>query len=436
MRKYKPLFIISLCLTGALLSFNCGGDDYEIPDPSPTPAKVVTINLEEQYQTISGFGGANRMWTSNYLSGEAAEKAFGLGEDQLGLSIFRDRISPNPSQWSQTVASLQAAQNHGVTLMASPWSPPANLKSNNNTVGGHLLPEYYEAYKNHLNEYLSFMAGQGVSIDAISVQNEPEIQVSYESCDWNATTMGDFIAAFGGDINASLVAPESFNFSQSFTNTLLNRPEAVANIDIVGGHIYGGGLADFPLAEQHDKPIWMTEYLMNLNTGNPDMPAWSTYSEADIWEETMEMLASMHNAMSHNWNAYIWWYIQRYYSFIGDGTEGTQAGEILKRGYAFSHYSKFVRPGYVRVGLTDQDNSGLHITAYDSPNKIVVVILNQSISTVSKIHFEIPQVSSVSAFETSALLNRESKSATITEDLKVALDLVAPKSVTTLEIIK
>lgn len=58
------------------------------------------------------------------------------------------------------------------------------------------------------------------------------------------------------------------------------------------------------------------------------------------------MLETIHESMESNWNAYIWWYLKRYYSFIGEGVQGAPEGEILKRGYAFSHFSKFIRPGY------------------------------------------------------------------------------------------
>src|SRR5690606_30707555 len=108
------------------------------------------------------------------------------------------------------------------------------------------------------------MAGEGVEIYAISIQNEPDIKVSYESCDWSPSAMRNFIRDYGHLITGSkLAAPESFNFNQSFTNVLLNDKEALKNLDIVAGHIYGGGLAPFPLAEENDKEVWMTEYLLN-----------------------------------------------------------------------------------------------------------------------------------------------------------------------------
>jgi len=81
-----------------------------------------------------------------------------------------------------------------------------------------------------------------------------------------------------------------------------------------------------------------------------------------------------------DWNAYIWWWAKRYYSFIGDAVPkyGTANGEILKRGWAFSHYSKFVRPGALRVKAEKINPAlGLDITAYQKDGQIVLVILNR-----------------------------------------------------------
>jgi glucuronoarabinoxylan endo-1,4-beta-xylanase len=146
------------------------------------------------------------------------------------------------------------------------------------------------------------------------------------------------------------------------------------------------------------------------------------------------MLYTVHEAMTSNWNAYIWWYLQRYYSFIGDGEQGTTNGEILKRGYAFSHFSKYIKPGFVRVDATSHTKTGLDITVYTGNQQIVVVIINQNNFGVNNLNLEIPSVSSASAYETSINLNRAKKEVNIS-DRKVALD-ISPKSITTIVVEK
>lgn len=409
--------------------FSCGKE--ETPNLNPSDAFTVTIETDKTYQTIAGFGGANRMWGTQFLKPAEAQKAFGTDESGLGLSIFRVRIASNKAEWPLILESVQEAQKQGVKILASPWSPPAELKSNGSDVGGRLPPANYEAFTEHINAFVDYMAENGVDIYAISIQNEPDIQVSYESCDWSPVSMADFVRDYGALIKGTkIAAPESFNFNQSYTNVLLNDAGAAENIDVVAGHIYGGGLAAFPLAEQQGKEIWMTEYLLNLNTGNAGAQPWTSYSESVKWEETLSMLNTIHEAMTYNWNAYIWWYLQRYYSFIGDGEQGTFNGEILKRGYAFSHFSKWIRPGYVRIDAQTNKDHELNITAYAGDGKMIVVIINPEESSVGNVNFQFPSVSSAAAYATTEVLNRSDRTIKVEGD-RVIMGIL-PKSVTTI----
>ena len=173
----------------------------------------------------------------------------------------------------------------------------------------------------------------------------------------------------------------------------------------------------------------MTEYLLNLNTGNSGAPAWTSYTENEKWGESLGMLETIHYAMIHNWNAYIWWYIQRYYSFIGDGEQGTVNGSILKRGYAFSHFSKYVRPGFVRIHVITDIPTGLEITAYKGDNQVVIVVLNQYDFQKNGICFEVPYTSGAIAYETSVTCNRSNKEVSLT-DGKFVTD-ISGRSITT-----
>ena len=401
------------------------------PSGDLTKSITLTQNFEpiQTYQTISGFGGGNMMWGFDYLNADEIRKAFGTGEDELGLSIFRVRLSSNRNDWSRLVPTLLEAQKYGVTILASPWSPPAALKSNNSDVGGHLLPQNYEAYANYLNDFVQYMKGEGITIDAVSVQNEPDIQVGYESSDWTIDEIYNFVRDYGHIIkDTKLVAAESFNFKQSYTDKILKDPVAAENLDIVGGHIYGGGLAPYPLAQLKGKEVWMTEYLMNQNAGS-NINNWNT-AESAIWDETLRMLETIHKSMEYNWNAYIWWYIRRFYSFLGDGEQGTSRGEILKRGYALSHYSKFVRPGYQRVEVQAENTSGLQITAYIGDNKMVFVIINPTTETKPGVTLWAPQsISSATTYTTSVSDNRKKETVNPDEN-KIEIEM-APKSITT-----
>ena len=401
------------------------GDENEVENEIRTVD--LTINPGVTYQTISGFGGANQMWGTTFPGASDMKKAFGTGDDELGFSIFRVRIASNTGEWANIINVCKEAQKYGAKILASPWSPPPALKNNGSDIRGHLLESNYEAYADHINAFVNFMKSNDVDIYAISIQNEPDWPATYESCDWTAVQMAYFLKTQGSKFGDMRVAgPESLNFSQSFTNYLLNDATVSEHLDIVAGHLYGGGLGAFPKAEELGKEIWMTEYLLNQNaTSN-----WSQLSNEVIWGETLQMLESIHGSMTFNWNAYIWWYLKRYYSFIGDGTQGTTSGEILKRGYAFSHYSKFIRPGYQRI-KADLAKTDLDITAYSGEGKIVVVIVNSGSSKVSNLNLlvsgESPQT--ITSYSTSLVKNREKEVVELTEGM-ILVD-VLPRSVMT-----
>lgn len=330
-------------------------------------------------QIIRGFGAANIVGWRSDMTNDEIETAFGTGVHQLGFSILRLRIPPNQNQWNVNLPSAQAAHNMGVKVFASPWSPPASMKTNNNTTGGRLKDDSYDDYAGYLHDFETYMADNGVPMYAISVQNEPDIEVGYESCDYTPEQMKRFVKDYADSIDTQLMAPESFQFRREMSDPLLNDPEAAANLDIVGAHIYGGGLSPYPLAEEKGKEVWMTEhYTESANSGNR-------------WPMALDVGTEIHNTMASGYSAYVWWYIVRYYGPIGDGENGTTKGEITKRGYLMAQYSRFIRPGYVRIGATDNPQDNVFLTAYadtaastDSA-RIIIVAVNDGAADVDQI---------------------------------------------------
>lgn len=428
MRKF---FLVLLMFAAGWIACTDGPVvEEEDKNPTPKPVTELTIDASKKYQKISGFGGANRMWGTQFLKPVDAVKAFGTDGDGLGLSLFRVRIPANRDEWPLIVEACQEAMKYGVKIFASPWSPPAALKSNKSDIGGHLLSENYGAFKNHINDYIAFMKERQIDIEAISIQNEPDIKVSYESCDWTVEQMADFISVYGDSIIGSkLAAPESFNFNENFVNTLLLIPAVEKNIDIIAGHIYGNGQRPFPLAIDKGKEIWMTEYLLNLNVGNTGA-SWANLGEGAKWDESLEMLTTVHTAMVNNWNAYIWWYLQRFYSFLGDGEQGTASGAVLKRGVAFSHFSRYVRPGAQRIEISSAQTTSIKMTAYEDAQSVVVVLINATDAAITNIELGGFSKSKAVAYTTGVNDDRLSKTLSVA-DGKIAFDLPR-KSVTTI----
>lgn len=350
----QSLLIFSL----GLLLVCCKKKDEKIT-PAPAPVTVTynsDVNLASAQQTIRGFGGATVFRPE--LTDADINTLFGTADNQLGLSILRIRVNPfGSSQWGQELSSAKRAKALGAIVMATPWSPPASMKTNNNTTGGKLSASSYADYASYLNSFADYMKTNGAELYALSIQNEPDIQVNYESCDWTGQEMTDFIKdntfSFG---NTKLLAAESFNFNQTFTDVILNDATAASKVGIIGGHIYGSGLKKYDNAISKGKEVWMTEHLDTLTT----------------WTSVMATAKEIHSCMATaNYNAYIWWYIKRFYGPIDEN------GQITKRGCVMAQFSKYVRFGYQRVDATNPVTD-VYVSAYKGNGKTVIVAVNMS----------------------------------------------------------
>ncbi|MBO4205682.1 cellulose binding domain-containing protein [Micromonospora echinofusca] len=408
--------------------------------PPPTGPADITVDSATRYQTVDGFGAAVSIWGGAWSTAET-QTLVGLGPNQLGLSIVRTGVSPVSSEWSTQVSALKTAKSYGsgVKVLASPWTAPAAWKTNNSRInGGKLKPEYYDDYANHLNSYVQYMRNQGVTIDVTSVQNEPDWHPDYDSMDWSGTELQTFVRDQGAKVqNTKLMVAEAVNLNYSYTDPTLNDTNARNNIGYIGGHLYGtetsGRLKPYSLADQHKKPVWMTEWNLHAADGNGSN-IWGDPSNQTVWNETLDdIMRTVHKSMESNWSAYVWWYGKRYYSFIGDGEAayGTTAGVPLKRGYAFSQYAKYVRPGYQRVALTKSSKaSPLEVTAYQGDGKITLVILNRSTSAVNNAVIQVPQnVTTAEHYLTSQNANAASQPTSVNGG-QIAVD-VGARSIST-----
>ena len=378
----------------------------------------INVDLSVQFQRISGFGGMNMpRWIAD-LTPEQALTAFGDAPGQLGLSLLRIGVSPNPDDFIIEVPTAQRAVALGARVLASPWTPPPSLKSNGSNIGGELLPENYGAYADHLLQFRQVLEENGVPLQAISVQNEPDIAVSYDSCDWTPAQLGDFLREQGPRFGATrLMAAESFNFNRAVTDPLLNDPAVAAELDIVAGHIYGNGLFDYPQAREKGKEVWMTEHYTDSGS-EPD--------RANRWPLAYNVATELHRSMLANFNAYVWWYIRRGYGLITDD------GLVSKRGYLMSQFSRFIRPGYVRVAASDPAVENVDATAYaNGTGSVVVVVLNQA-DVAQDVALDLfgSCVAGFDRFTTSEVKNAQSDGPVVLTGGRVEVQL-DPRSVTT-----
>ena len=348
-------------------------------EPSVYAADTVVVNTGKEYQTIDGFGGMNHPeWTGSDLTDAQRQKAFGNGKDELGFTILRIFVNPDSNQWNKAAPTAKFASQHGVKVFASPWEPPSNLAESDSNGGKlHLPKSNYTAYAQHLNNFGNYMKNQGVDLYAISVQNEPDYASEWTR--WSTDETTDFLANYADKITSTRVmSPESFQYApetaswvkdggKKYYTKILNNQKAFANCDLFGTHFYGTQRAwmDFPALESCGKPIWMTEvYVPNSS------------SDADTWPEALDVAENIHNGMTvGNMSAYVWWYIRRSYGPMKEN------GNISKRGYMMAQYSKFVRPGDVRIDATEQPTQNVFVSAYkNDADQVTIVAVNKTTS--------------------------------------------------------
>jgi O-glycosyl hydrolase len=396
------------------------------------PANQVTVDFGTTYQTIRGFGGSTA-WLGQMP--QAVATALFNPTSGLGLSVLRLRIDPTGTasgggnsgdpyetgEWDYEAANgaEAVAQNPKAIVFATPWTPPAawKLSGTSTTIsgntwnealysgscspsgndesgtaggycGGYLDPNHYADYANYLEDFVTFFntTNSPQQLYAISMQNEPEENVDYESCIWTPAQMDTFVASLtaGGatdPITTKLIMPEADSFQAIQAQTTLQDANAAPNVSIVGGHIYGVS----PTAPQtfySGKDIWMTEFGPLSSAALTWTQALTTYGE------------SIHNSMvTGEYNAYVWWGVFGASTGSCATSAGTcglvdDAGNVQPMGYVMGQYSKFIQPGFVRVSATATPVAGVFVSAYSnsSPSHYTIVAINSN-STAESIAF-------------------------------------------------
>ncbi len=339
---------------------------YGAINTNPPPPTSATISPAATFQQIDGFGAGAVFLDAGLdpLTDAEMDALYGQAPNQMSLNLIRLRISPFPNDYANQIADGQKAVARGVHILATPWTPPAQMKDSNNVVHGSLLPSAYPDYVAHLNLFADTMRANGAPVSVISIQNEPDFDPTYEGCTWTPTQLLNFCRDFAGGINTPVLMPESFSYNQAMSNPTLNDPTAAANVDLIGGHLYGGTIQDYPLAHNLGKHTWMTEYLVNDQTIGQAVATGQQISDC---------------LTVGNMSAYIWW------KTIGDANGLLNASGVLQpRAYVMAQFSKFVPPGSVRIAVLN-NSSTLGISAFRSmdASHYTIVAVNNSAAAVN-----------------------------------------------------
>ena len=374
-------------------------------------AESITLTVKgTRNQTITGFGAACCDGAMCPFGDDTTPAKLLYGPtSKVGLNIMRMEISPNfegdivvpewgnydsPYDWKGSLPSAKVVKQRGGIVFGTPWSPPGEYKTNGTAQGGNaedqgyqkgkLRQDCYDKFFPWLNMFLAYMKKNGVNVDAVSIQNEPDWWVSYSGCLYDPQDLVNLVRDYAYMLDREtypgvrLISGESLGFTQDYTDPLMRNPACRKHVDIVAGHLYGHAPLDYMkksavLPLRYNKEVWMTEHSSTDNIGN----------RLPNWHEQLLFAEELNECMLAGCTAYIYWYMRAHWAFVGTGETkyGTanKKNRLLPRAYVMSHFSKHVT-GSTRLSTTRDMTSGkeadLEYSAYIKGDSLIVMAID------------------------------------------------------------
>jgi len=381
-------------------------------------APVIEVDTAQTYQTIDGFGytltGGSAIVINQLNATKKADllkELFAVDSTYIGISYLRisvgasdlsDRVytyDDTPAgQTDVNLTNFNLAQdqtqlipllkeilkiNPSIKILATPWTAPVWMKTNNNFIGGSLKSEYYEVYARYLIKYLQAMQAEGIIIDAITVQNEPLHDGNNPSMYMPANEQAAFIKNyFGPALQSSGLKTKIILYDHNadmpdYPISILNDPEAKKYVDGSAFHLYGGSISALSTVRNAhpDKNIYFTEQY--------------TAASGSFAEDLNWHLKNLIIGATRNWSRNVLeWNLaadpnNRPYTNGGCTVclpAVTVSGSSISHNvsyYIIAHAAKFVRPGSVRIATNIPVN--LQNVAFKRPDgKKVLIVLNDS----------------------------------------------------------
>jgi len=404
-------------------------------EPKPVMA---TVNWTDVHQIIDGFGAADAFIGPLTTAQQAF--FFGTGTGQLGLSLLRTAV-PNAGDVSGNcttvntacagpyISDMNAVLAQGGRIYSSPWTPPAAYKTNGLTYctdNSGLLTSDYAAYATWLANYVKSLKKEaGITLYALSLQNEPDICQTYDSAIWTAAQIDAFVAnnmgpTFSADKLKTLIfVPEPAGYyGMNLGQTCAGDSTCAQYVGGVNWHDYDASLSgtDTVVADPYPsywptgKKYWETEASCGSGFGpNFCQSGFNTnITDALDWAAVIDQRLAVDGA-----NAWLYWWLIDNNDTDDQGLE-SQSGTVAQRAYMLGQYAKFVRPGYHRIDATHVPQPGVSVTAYKNAttSTVVIVATNYSSSAIPQ-RFALrnaPTFSTVTPYTTSATLSLSQRS--------------------------
>ncbi|KAF2512654.1 glucosylceramidase [Flavobacterium foetidum] len=376
---------------------------------------TIEVDATQKFQTIDGFGYTLTGGSADVINqltpakkSALLQELFGSGENSIGVSYLRISIgasdlSAAPFTYNDiptgetdldlakfsldkdrngVIALLKEilAINPKILILATPWSAPLWMKDKNSFVGGKLQPQYFDVYAKYFVKYIQQMKAEGITIDAVTPQNEPLHDGNNPSMYMSATDQALFIkknlgpAFKAANITTKIITYDHNCDNPNYPKAILADAEAFPFVDGSAFHLYAGDIS--ALTNVYNayptKNIYFTEqYTASTGDFGGDLK----------WHLKNVIIGSMRN---YSKNA-LEWNLANNASF-GPNTSGgcttckgaltITSPENFQRNVAYyiiAHASKFVPAGSIRISSNISGN--LQNAAFITPSGSKVLIV-------------------------------------------------------------
>jgi O-glycosyl hydrolase len=401
----------------ALIAAGCGGG-------SPSPSATVTINAAQHFQRIDGFGVSEGFGEAKALMEAPAsvqKQVLSLLYSPTrgaGLTILRNEISADahftiepkaprsPSTKPSYLTLAEVGQDQGQLwlakrikadygvggVFADAWSAPGFMKTNGSAINGGTLcgvagarcksGDWRQAYADYLVQYAKDYAAAGVPLTYVGPENEGNLKVPQDSMIISPSQTADFMKVLGATLarsglptRAECCAAIGWSYAQKYAAALAADKAASEATALFTSHGYFTPPAS-PLAGW-SKPVWETEWAPFGYA--PWDAAWDDGSQSSgfTWAQNIHKGLTAANLDAF---LYLWGASMTSMTGPNTGLVEVKGNTVASSGrlWAFASYSRFIRPGAVRIGATTR-RPGLAVSAFrNRDGSCAVVVLNNT----------------------------------------------------------
>lgn len=356
---------------------------------------IYSMNPDVRKEVIKDLFDCNTGKCVSYLrisigASDLDEKVFSyddLPSGQTDFPLEKFTIEQDKKYLIPTLKEIFKHQEN-IKIMASPWSAPSWMKTNGSTIGGSLKSEYYNVYARYLMKYIHFMEQEGITIDALTIQNEPQHGGNNPSMLMSAEEQSDFIKNHLGPLFSQngvktkiIIWDHNCNL-YSFPLSILRDEKAYPYVDGSAFHLYEGDISAMSVVHNEfpEKNLYFTEQWTGAN---------SDFKTDMVWHSRHLLIGA-----SRNWAKIVLEWNLASNAAFGPHTPGgcslCQGALTIDQNtyqynvsyYLIAHLSRFVLPGSNRI-FSSYFESYPNVAFLRPDGKKVLFIMNESASKKS-----------------------------------------------------